>query len=106
MSSGDIVVGITHSSPRADKFDREDCRWSSAVGLEAVRVVELHIPASLTAARETLGYRVLPRTLGDDCRNVIMATYLVLTLSFICHHGIYYLWEHIYPDDCSEGAEK
>ena len=76
MSSGDIVVGITHSSPRADKFDREDCRWSSAAGLGAVRVVELHIRASLTAARETLGYRVLPRTLGDNCRNVIYSSHV------------------------------
>ena len=78
MSSGDIVVGITRSSPRADKFDGVDCRRCSAPGLGAVRVVELDIRGSLTAARGTLGYRVLPRTIGDNFIGIILKIITIL----------------------------
>ena len=75
MSITGIVVWMTYSNPRADKFDGVDCRRCSTAGLGAVRVVELDIRGSLTAARGTLGYRDLPRTIGDNFIGIIVKIY-------------------------------
>ena len=51
-------------APRADKLDGEYSRWSCALGLRPIRVVEFHVFGRITAASWAGSDGVLVRAIG------------------------------------------
>lgn len=68
MSTGEVVVRLANSAPRADKPHGINSRWRHAPGLRSVGVVEFNILGRITAARGAVGDRILVRASGDNCR--------------------------------------